>query len=184
MGVGTQICKKVGVKGEDLEGVYPAYDFLVQVNRKDPVKLGKRVAVIGGGNAAIDAARMARRLGAEEVFIAYRRGLEEMPAGAQEVKEAEDEGIKVETLIYPVRFIGENKQLKSIEFIKMRLTDLDESGRKKPEPVPGTEFTRDVDNVIVAIGQEADLDMSDSRVRLHGNRPGDAKCRSGDAPKQ
>ncbi|MEN6321373.1 MAG: FAD-dependent oxidoreductase [Syntrophaceae bacterium] len=156
MGVGTQICKTVGVKGEDLEGVYPAYDFLVQANRKDPVKLGKRVAVIGGGNAAIDAARMARRLGAEEVFIAYRRGLEEMPAGALEVKEAEDEGIKIETLTYPVRFIGDNKGLKSIEFIKMRLTEPDESGRKKPEPVAGTEFTRDVDNAIVAIGQEAD----------------------------
>jgi heterodisulfide reductase subunit A2 len=156
IGVGTQTCKKVGVKGEDLEGVYPAYDFLVQANRKDRVKLGKRVAVIGGGNAAIDAARMARRLGAAEVFIAYRRGLEEMPAGAQEVKEAEDEGIKIETLIYPVRFIGKNRQIKSIEFIKMRLTELDESGRRKPEPVPGSEFTKDVDNVIVAIGQEAD----------------------------
>ena len=156
MGVGTQICKKVGVEGEDLEGVYPAYDYLVKVNRGDPVKLGKRVAVIGGGNAAIDAARMARRAGAKEVFIAYRRSLEEMPAGAEEVKEAEDEGIKVETLIYPVRFIGENKQIKSIEFIKMRLTELDESGRRRPEPIPGSEFTMDVNNVIVAIGQEAD----------------------------
>jgi NADPH-dependent glutamate synthase beta subunit-like oxidoreductase/ferredoxin len=155
-GVGSQVCKKIGIDGEGMTGIHPAYDFLVKVNSKSPPSLGKRVVVIGGGNAAIDAARSARRLGAEEVIIGYRRSMEEMPANEMEIQEAEAEGVKIETLMYPVRFIGENNRVKSVEFIKTRLTDPDESGRKKPEPIPGTEFIRDFDDVIVAIGQKTD----------------------------
>lgn len=154
--VGTQVCKELGSEGEGLKGIHPAYEFLIAVNSGKPPVMGKRVAVIGGGNAAIDAARSARRLGAEEVFIAYRRSLEEMPAGEEEIREAEDEGIRIETLLYPARFIGEQGHVKAVEFIRMRLAEPDESGRKKPVPVPGTEFTRPVDNVIVSIGQETD----------------------------
>jgi len=155
-GVGSHICKKIGSPGEDMEGIHPAYDFLVKVNSSSLPSLGKRVLVIGGGNAAIDAARSALRLGAEEVIIGYRRGKEEMPADVMEIQEAEAEGVKIEPLIYPVRFLGENNRVKSVEFIRMRLTEPDESGRKKPEPIAATEFAIDVDDVIVAIGQETD----------------------------
>jgi NADPH-dependent glutamate synthase beta subunit-like oxidoreductase len=156
LSIGTQECKQLSVEGEDLQGVYPAFDFLKAINMNETVTLGKRTAVVGGGNAAIDAARLARRLGAEEVFIAYRRSLEEMPAGAEEIKEAEDEGIEFQWLTHPSRLIGENNKVTSVEFVKTRLTEPDETGRKRPEPVSGSEFTRDVDNVIVAIGQETD----------------------------
>ncbi len=155
-GVGSQVCKKIGIDGEDLTGIHPAYDFLMKVNIQAPPSLGKRVIVIGGGNAAFDAARSARRLGAEEVIIAYRRGMEEMPASQAEIQEAEAEGVQIKTLIYPVRFIGTENRVRSVEFIKMRLTEPDESGRKKPEPIPGTEFTLDADDVIVTIGQQTD----------------------------
>jgi NADPH-dependent glutamate synthase beta subunit-like oxidoreductase/ferredoxin len=155
-GVGSQVCRKTGSAGEDMEGIHPAYDFLMKVNSSSPPSLGKKVLVIGGGNAAIDSARSARRLGAEEVIIGYRRSMTEMPANETEIKEAEAEGIKIETLIYPIRFIGKNNRVQSVEFIKMRLTEPDESGRKKPEPIKGTEFTLDVDDVIVAIGQQTD----------------------------
>jgi len=155
-GVGAQKSKKIGSEGEGLAGIYPAYDLLVKINSQEPVSLGKRVVVIGGGNAAIDAARVASRMGSEEVFIAYRRSLDEMPAGKEEIKETEEEGIVIETLLYPTRFIGENGRVNAVEFIKMRLTEPDESGRKRPEPIVGTESIREVDNVIVAIGQETD----------------------------
>ncbi len=128
--VGTQECIQLGIEGEDLEGVYPALDYLSQVNRGEQVAMGKNVAVIGGGNAAMDAVRSARRLGAENAFIIYRRGLEEMPANAEEIEECQQEGIPINILTQPVRFIGENGKVKAIECIKMQLTEPDESGRR------------------------------------------------------
>jgi NADPH-dependent glutamate synthase beta subunit-like oxidoreductase len=154
--VGTQECIQLGIEGEDLEGVYPVLDYLGQVNRGEKVALGKNVAIIGGGNAAMDAVRSARRLGAENAFIIYRRGIEEMPANAEEIEECQQEGITINTLTQPVRFIGENGNIKAIECIKMQLGEPDESGRRKPEPVAGSEFTIEVDNAISALGQEAD----------------------------
>ncbi len=154
--IGTQACLQIGIEGEDLEGVYAGLDYLRQINRGESVTLGKNVAVIGGGNTAMDAARATRRSGAENAFILYRRGLEEMPANAEEIKECQEEGIPINTLTQPVRFIGENGRVKAIECIKMQLTEPDESGRPKPEPVPGSEFTIDVNSVINALGQEAD----------------------------
>jgi NADPH-dependent glutamate synthase beta subunit-like oxidoreductase len=154
--IGTQECIPLGVEGEDLEGVYPGLDYLCQVNLGEPVTLGKDVAVIGGGNVAMDAVRSARRLGAENAFIIYRRGLEEIPSRAEEIEECQEEGILINTLAQPVRFIGENGRVKAIECIKMQLAEPDESGRRSPEPIPGTEFTIDVDAVITALGQEAD----------------------------
>jgi NADPH-dependent glutamate synthase beta subunit-like oxidoreductase len=154
--IGTQECIQLGVEGEDLEGVYPGLDYLCQINLGESVPLGKDVAVVGGGNVAMDAVRSARRLGAQNAFIIYRRGVEEMPARAEEIEECQEEGIPIKTLTQPVRFIGENGRVKAIECVKMQLTEPDESGRKSPEPIPGSEFTIQVDAVITALGQEAD----------------------------
>jgi len=154
--VGTQECIQLGIEGEDLEGVYPALDYLGQINRGEKVALGNQVAVIGGGNAAMDAVRSARRLGAENAFIIYRRGVEEMPANAEEIEECQEEGIPIKTLTQPVRFIGKNGKVTAIECIKMKLGKPDESGRRTPEPVAGSEFTLEIDNAISALGQEAD----------------------------
>jgi len=154
--IGTQACLELGIEGENLEGVYGGLDYLRQINRGESVKLGKNVAIVGGGNTAMDAARSARRSGAKNAFILYRRGLEEMPANAEEIKECQEEGISIKTLTQPLRFIGENGWVKVIECIKMKLTEPDESGRPKPEPVPDSVFTMEVDAVINALGQEAD----------------------------
>jgi NADPH-dependent glutamate synthase beta subunit-like oxidoreductase len=154
--IGTQKCMRLDIAGEDLEGVYGGLDYLRQVNLGEPVKLEKNVAVIGGGNTAMDAVRSARRLGAQNAFILYRRSLEEMPSRPEEIEECREEGISIHTLTQPIRFIGESGRVKAIECIKTRLTELDQSGRRKPEPIPGSEFTINVDAVITALGQEAD----------------------------
>lgn len=154
--IGTQECIELGVEGEDLDGVYRGLDLLHQVNRGEPVALGQRVAVIGGGNVAMDAVRSARRLGATEAFIVYRRSLEEMPSRPEELEECQEEGIPIHWLTQPVRFVGANGKVKAMECVKMRLTKPDESGRRAPEPIPGSEFTIKVDAVITALGQEAD----------------------------
>jgi len=156
LAIGAQECIRLGIEGEDLEGVYPGLDYLRRVNLGEAVALGKNVAVIGGGNVAIDAARSARRLGAENAFILYRRGLEEMPSRVEEIAECREEGIAIHTLTQPVRFSGENGRVRAIECVKTRLTELDESGRRSPEPIPGSEFTFEVDAVITALGQETD----------------------------
>ena len=154
--VGTQRCLRMGIEGEDLKGVYGGLDYLRKVNLGDPLTLGKEVAVIGGGNTAMDAVRSARRLGAENAFILYRRGLEEMPSRPDEIEECREEGIPIHTLTQPVRFIGENGRVRAIECVKTVLKEKDASGRGTPAAVPGSEFTLDVDAVITALGQEAD----------------------------
>ncbi|MFH1083049.1 MAG: FAD-dependent oxidoreductase, partial [Pseudomonadota bacterium] len=126
--IGAQESVRLGIEGEDLNGVYSGLDYLRQVNLGKQVKLGKKVAVIGGGNVAMDAVRSARRLGSEKAFIIYRRGLEEMPSRAEEIEECQEEGIPINTLAQPVRFIGNNGRIKAIECIKTRLTEPDESG--------------------------------------------------------
>ena len=154
--IGAQESIRLGIEGEDLEGVYRGLDYLRQVNLGKPMRLGKTVAVIGGGNATMDAVRSVRRLGSKNAFIIYRRGLEEMPSRPEEIIECQEEGISINTLTQPVRFIGKNGRIKAIECIKMRLTDPDESGRRKPEPISGSEFIVNVDAVITALGQESD----------------------------
>lgn len=154
--IGAQECKELGVGSEDLDGVYSGLDYLHQVTRGEPVRLGKRVAVIGGGNVAMDAVRSARRLGAEEAFIVYRRSLEEMPSRPEELEECREEGIPIHFLTQPVRFVGANGRVKAMECVRMRLTDPDKSGRRAPEPIPGSEFTVEVDAVVTALGQESD----------------------------
>lgn len=156
LSIGAQESVRLGIPGEDLQGIYSGLDYLRQLSLGNPLRLGQRVAVIGGGNVAMDAVRSARRLGSEKAFILYRRGLEEMPSTPEEIKQCREERIPIRTLVQPVRFIGNNGRVKAIECIKMRLGEPDESGRKKPEPVPGSEFKVAVDAVITALGQESD----------------------------
>ncbi len=147
---------KMGIPGEDAKGVIDALGFLKQVSSGAKVSLGERVVVIGGGNAAIDAARVARRLGAKEVSIVYRRSRTEMPAAATEVDEAEREGVKLHILSAPVKILTEGEWVTGIQCIQMELGEPDASGRRRPVPIKGSEFDMDVDNVIMAVGQSVD----------------------------
>jgi len=152
----------LGLPGEELNGVYSANEYLTRVNLMrafefpefdTPIPRGKRVAVIGGGNTAMDAVRTAKRLGAEHAMIIYRRSRAEMPAREEEIKHAEEEGIEFHFLTNPKRFIGdENGWVKQMECVKMELGEPDASGRRRPIPIPGSEFLMDVDLVIVAVG--------------------------------
>ncbi len=153
--IGAQESTRLGIEGEDLEGVYRGLDYLRQLNTGKPIKLGKKVAVIGGGNAAMDVVRSARRLGSEKAFIIYRRSLDEIPSRPEEIKECREEKIPINILTQPVRFIGKNGHINAIECIKMRLGAPDETGRPKPEPILGSEFVIKVDAVITALGQES-----------------------------
>ena len=156
LGIGSHVCRMMGIEGEDLDGVLSGLDFLRDVNLEKDVSIGNRVAVIGGGNVAMDAVRTARRLGAKEAFVIYRRGFEEMPANQEEVEECLEEGVEIMTLTNPVRIMGDRGRVKALELIKMRLGEPDESGRRRPVNIDGSEFTMDVDNVIQAVGQESD----------------------------
>ena len=143
---------KLGVEGEDIPGVIDCATFLREVSLGRKVKVGDRVAVVGGGNAAIDSARTARRLGAKKVTLVYRRSRTEMPANPEEVEAALDEGIECYFLAAPTRVYIQDSELK-LECIRMQLGEPDASGRRKPEPVKGSEFTMSFDSVIAAIGQ-------------------------------
>jgi len=152
----------LNIPGENLNGIYSANEFLTRVNLMKaymfpeydtPVKVGKRVAVIGGGNVAMDSARCALRLGADEVHIIYRRSEVEMPARREEVENAMEEGIQFKLLTNPKSFIGdESGQVKAIELYEMELGEPDESGRRRPVTKPGTEHIIEVDVVVVALG--------------------------------
>jgi heterodisulfide reductase subunit A-like polyferredoxin len=145
---------KMGIPGEDLDGVQIGLDFIQRANLGEKVALGKRVAVIGGGNAAVDVARMAKRLGAGEVTILYRRTRHEMPADPLEVADAIHEGVRVTFLTQPVRVIGANGRVTGVECLRMRLSDeKDSSGRRRPIPVEGSERVLPFDTVLIAIGQ-------------------------------
>jgi NADH-quinone oxidoreductase subunit F len=154
--VGAHSGLKLGIEGEDVDGVIDGVDFLRKVNTGDEIAVGQKVVVIGGGNAAIDAARTAKRLG-KDVRIFYRRTKKEMPAIAEEVEEAIAEGIKIQYLVAPIRAIAENGKLGSVEFVKMKLGDFDKSGRPRPVPMEGTEFTMPVDTLVCAISQQPDI---------------------------
>ena len=162
VGSGAGLPKFMGIEGESLKGVYAANEFLTRVNlmraydfpnSPTPVKVGKKVAVIGGGNVAMDAARTAKRLGADEVYIIYRRGEEELPARKEEIHHAKEEGIIFKLLANPKKIHGENGWVKAIECVEMGLGEPDESGRRRPIEVEGSNFVMDMDTVIIAIGQ-------------------------------
>jgi heterodisulfide reductase subunit A-like polyferredoxin len=157
IGCGTVLSSKLDVPGEELQGVVHGVDYLRRVNLGEKVSLGKRVAVIGGGNVAMDAVRTAVRTGSQEVFILYRRSRAEMPASSEEIEEALEEGIRMEFLAAPVRILGENGKVTGIECIRMELGEPDASGRRRPVPIKGSEFTIACDSIVPAIGQAADL---------------------------
>jgi thioredoxin reductase/Pyruvate/2-oxoacid:ferredoxin oxidoreductase delta subunit len=151
--VGAHGGMRLGIEGEESPGVMEGIRFLHAVNRGEKPETGKRVAVIGGGNTAIDCARAAKRLGAETVTILYRRTRDEMPALPEDVAYAEAEGIALEFLASPQKIIAENGRITAIECVRMKLGATDASGRPAPVPVAGSEFVVPVDTVLAAIGQ-------------------------------
>ncbi|MGD6852285.1 MAG: NADPH-dependent glutamate synthase [Candidatus Bathyarchaeia archaeon] len=163
IGTGAGLPKFLNIPGENLNGIYSANEFLIRVNlmkafqfpqNKTPIRVGKKVAVIGGGNVALDSARSALRLGADEVSIIYRRTRNEMPARQEEIENAEEEGIVFRWLTAPLKFFGDEQgNVKAMETIGMRLCDADDTGRHQVAPIEGSQSTMDVDTVIVAIGR-------------------------------
>jgi NADPH-dependent glutamate synthase beta subunit-like oxidoreductase/Pyruvate/2-oxoacid:ferredoxin oxidoreductase delta subunit len=169
--IGTQKGMMLNVPGEDLKGVVNAVDFLRDIALGKHVEVGQKVAVVGGGNSAIDAARTAKRLGAKEVTILYRRSREEMPALPSEVAEAEKDGVKVEILVAPKQIIGQDGKVVAIECLRMKLGEPDESGRRRPVPIPGSEHKYELDMVIPALGQLAEAScipktLQDEKARV------------------
>ena len=156
----------LGVPGEEMDGVVSGTAVLREVNLGKSPKVGKKVAVVGGGNVAVDAARSALRTGAKEVVIAYRRSRDEMPAYAEEVAAAEKEGIKIEFLAAPSKVIGKNGKITGLECLRTKLGAPDESGRRKPEPIPESEFVVAADTIISAIGEVPDLSFLEGKVEL------------------
>jgi glutamate synthase (NADPH/NADH) small chain len=181
IGTGAGFPKFMGIEGENLNGVYSANEFLTRTNlmraytfpeHDTPVIRGKRVAVIGGGNVAMDAVRTSLRLGAEEAIIVYRRSETEMPARKEEVHHAKEEGVLFEILTSPVRIIGENGWVRALECVRMELSDPDESGRRRPVVIEGSEFLIHVDTVIMAVGTEANPLVPQSTRDLALNKRG------------
>ncbi|MFC1919062.1 FAD-dependent oxidoreductase [Chloroflexota bacterium] len=157
--VGAHLSQKMEIPGEETEGVMVALEFLRQVNSGKQVALGEKVAVIGGGNTAMDAARVAWRLGVKEVSVIYRRSRGEMPAMAAEVEEAEREGVKINFLAAPVRILSKNNRLTGTQCVRMELGGYDATGRRSPLPVKGSEFSLDVNNLLIAVGELVDKTM-------------------------
>ena len=163
IGTGAGLPHFMGIPGENFNGVYSANEFLTRVNlmkafhfpqTDTPVRVGKAAAVIGGGNVAMDSARTALRLGAEKVYIVYRRSEEELPARAEELEHAREEGVEFCLLSAPVRICGNDKGwVESIECVKMKLGEEDSTGRRSPVPIPGSNYQIKVDTVVMAIGQ-------------------------------
>jgi len=163
IGSGAGLPRFLNVPGENLKGIYSANEFLIRTNLmkayrfpeyRTPITVGKHVAVIGGGNVAMDSARCSLRLGGEKVYIVYRRGKDELPARLEEAENAEEEGVEFMYQTNPVRFIGDDRgYVTQMECVKMELGEPDASGRRSPSPITGSEFLVDVDTVIVAVGQ-------------------------------
>ncbi len=147
----------LSIEGEEAKGVQDSVEFLREFNIDRKADVGKKVGVIGGGNAAVDAARTALRAGADEVTILYRRTKTEMPADEIEIEAAIEEGIKIEFLVAPTKVIAEGGRISALECIRMELGEIDRSGRRRPIPREGTEFTVELDNLFPAISQEPDI---------------------------
>ncbi len=161
IGTGAGLPRFLGIPGESLNGVYSANEFLTRTNLMGayrfpeydtPIRVGERVVTVGGGNVAMDSSRTALRLGAKESIIVYRRSEEELPARAEEVHHAKEEGIRFQLLTNPIEFVGEDGRLTGVRCIRMELGEPDESGRRRPVPIEGSEFVIEIDNAIIAIG--------------------------------
>ncbi len=168
LGLGAHKGISLGIPGEDLDGVRQGVDFLRELNLTGKTQVGKKVAIIGGGNVAIDVARASVRLGAEEVTILYRRTRKEMPAWEEEICAAEDEGTKITYLAAPQKLVEENGKVKAVRVLKMELGEPDDSGRRRPVPIPGSEYDIEIDQLIPAIGQRPDIsvieDLADVKI--------------------
>lgn len=181
VGSGAGLPSFMGIEGEDLVGVFSANEYLTRTNLMKayqqgydtPIMKSKAVAVVGGGNVAMDAARCAIRLGAEKVYVIYRRGLAEMPARKEEVEHAMEEGIEFKCLNNPVRLIpDENGRVKAVECVEMELTEPDESGRRRPVEKEGSNFLIDADTVVIAIGTSPNPLIRSTTPGLDTNRRG------------
>ena len=181
IGSGAGLPNFMNIPGENLKGVYSANEFLTRVNlmkaylpgSDTPIKDSKNVAIVGGGNVAMDAARSAKRLGAENVYIVYRRGMEELPARKEEVEHAEEEGIIFKTLTNPVAIIGdEHKMVTGMKCVEMELGEPDASGRRRPIVKPDSEFVLDVDCVIMSIGTSPNPLIRNTTKGLETNKWG------------
>jgi NADPH-dependent glutamate synthase beta subunit-like oxidoreductase len=169
IGVGAQRSAGLRIEGAELEGVIHALGFLWNVNSGERIEIGRNVVVIGGGNTAVDAARTALQLGASEVTILYRRSRDEMPAIPWEVKEAEDEGVRIEFLVSPKRILGENGKASAIECVRMQLGELDETGRRTSTVLEGSDFSRKTDMIILAVGETPDLGFLPKQLDVNDN---------------
>lgn len=167
LATGAWVSEKLDIPDEDSKSLVHALDFLRGINSGKNVPLGKRVVVVGGGNAAVDAARVAKRLGAEEVLLLYRRSRSEMPAIKSEVDEAEREGVKLHFLAAPIKAVTNDGRLTGIQCIQMELGEPDESGRRSPIPIQGSEFEMNADNLIIAIGQGVDKKAFNEELEYH-----------------
>jgi len=181
IGTGAGLPRFLGVPGESLNGVFSANEFLTRTNLMKayrfpeydtPIKVGKRVVTVGGGNVAMDSSRTALRLGAKESFIVYRRSEDELPARGEEVHHAKEEGIQFQLLTNPIEFIGENGNLRAIRCIKMELGEPDDSGRRRPVPIEGSEFEIEAETVVIAIGNGPHPLIPQSTPNLDLNRWG------------
>ncbi len=181
IGSGAGLPRFMGIPGEALNGVYSANEFLTRVNlmkaykegSDTPIKKNRQVAVVGGGNVAMDAARSALRLGAEKVYIVYRRGMEELPARKEEVEHAEEEGIIFKTLCNPVEVLGDEKGfVKGIKCVEMELGEPDASGRRRPIEKPDSEFVLDIDCMIMSIGTSPNPLIKSTTKGLDTNKHG------------
>ncbi|MGL4944234.1 MAG: NADPH-dependent glutamate synthase [Thermoguttaceae bacterium] len=182
IGVGAGLPQFLGIPGEDFGGIYSANEYLTRINLMKayrfpdygtPVVVGRRVCVVGGGNVAMDAARCALRLGAESVQIVYRRGREELPARAEEVHHAEEEGVEFLFLTNPTSYIGDDRgRVAAMTCVKMELGEPDASGRRRPVVVPDSEFRLETDCVIVAAGAQANPILTKNTSRLDLNKWG------------
>lgn len=182
IGTGAGLPHFLGIPGEALGGIYSANEFLTRVNLMKaykfpeydtPIRIGERVSIFGAGNVAMDAARTALRLGAKEVTIVYRRSMAEIPARAEEVENAQEEGVAFSCLTSPLRFIGDdNGYVKAVECQRMQLGEPDSSGRRRPIPIPNTEFTLPTDTVVIAVGQGPNPILTKSSKELSLNKAG------------
>ena len=185
IGTGAGLPKWLNIPGENLDGVYSANEFLTRVNMMKaydfphhctPCSVGSVVATFGAGNVAMDCARTALRMGAKESYIIYRRSEQEMPARIEEIHHAKEEGVKFRLLTNPVSFIGdEDGKIVGVKCIQMTLGDPDESGRRRPLPIPGSEFIIDIDNAMIAIGQSPNPLVPQSMEELETERWGNLK---------
>jgi len=167
LAIGAHKDRKLGIAGEDeLEGVVSAVSFLRAVNLGESPQVGKQVAVVGGGNTAIDSARSLLRMGAKVVSVVYRRSKEEMPAAEEEIEEAIHEGVEMAYLTSPVKILGEDGRVSALKCIKNELGKPDAGGRRRPEPVSGSEFSLDVDMVVCAVGQAPESSLFADELKL------------------